>query len=63
MMQQASINLPCLTFYLHRSSPEARARDFVKFVKNHPLVRKELAAKTVGAVYDIKTGALTVVDA
>jgi carbonic anhydrase len=45
------------------SSPEERARYYVDFVKNHPLIRKELAAKTTGAVYDIKTGLLTTVDA
>ncbi|KAI0128348.1 carbonic anhydrase [Xylariales sp. AK1849] len=35
---------------------EKRARDSVEFIRNNPLVRKELAQNTVGAVYDIKTG-------
>lgn len=42
---------------------EGRARDFVKFIKSHPLIRKELAATTTGVVYDIKTGKVTPVDA
>ncbi|KAH8664643.1 carbonic anhydrase [Xylariales sp. PMI_506] len=39
--------------------PEARARDFVNFIKTHPFIRPELAQKTVGIVYDIKTGEVT----
>ncbi|KAH8666973.1 carbonic anhydrase [Xylariales sp. PMI_506] len=36
-----------------------RARDFVSYLKNHPLIREELADKTVGVVYDVKTGEIT----
>jgi carbonic anhydrase len=39
------------------------AIESVKFVKAHPLIRKELRDNTTGAVYDIKTGRVTKVDA
>ncbi|KAI9701352.1 MAG: hypothetical protein M1820_006574 [Bogoriella megaspora] len=37
-------------------------KDDVKFVKQHPLVRKTLADGSVGFTYDIKTGKLTPVE-
>jgi carbonic anhydrase len=39
------------------------AVEAVKFVKNNPLIRKELKDNTTGAVYDIKTGRVTMVEA
>lgn len=46
-----------------RHSVPGAAIESVKFVKDHPLVRKELKNNTTGAVYDIKTGLVTKVDA
>jgi carbonic anhydrase len=39
------------------------AIEAVKFVKSNPLIRKELKDNTTGAVYDIKTGRVTMVEA
>ncbi|KAK4067286.1 uncharacterized protein Triagg1_7729 [Trichoderma aggressivum f. europaeum] len=37
---------------------EQSVRDDIEFVKNSPLVRKELADRTTGYIYDIHTGKL-----
>lgn len=39
-------------------SLEQSVRDDIEFVKNSPLVRKELADRTTGYIYDIHTGKL-----
>ncbi|KAI0474016.1 carbonic anhydrase [Xylariaceae sp. FL0804] len=41
------------------TDPGDHARDGVEIIKRHPLVRKELAASTVGVVYDLQTGKVT----
>jgi hypothetical protein len=39
-----------------------RVKNDAAFVRTHPLVRKELAENIFGAVYDIQTGKLTMVE-
>ena len=41
---------------------EQSVKDDLAFLREHPLVRKELKEKAVGFVYDIITGLVTQVD-
>lgn len=41
---------------------EQGVRDDLAFLREHPLVRKQLREKAVGFVYDIHTGLITKVD-
>ncbi|KAL6890047.1 carbonic anhydrase [Trichoderma evansii] len=42
-------------------SLEQSVRDDIEFIKRSPLVRKELADRTTGYIYDIETGKLNIV--
>ena len=57
-MLSAGYSMPYILYQLTACplSLEQSVRDDVQIVKDSPLVRKELAARTRGFVYDIKTG-------
>ena len=44
------------------NSLEASLRDDVDLIRNHPYIREELAANTVGMIYDLQTGLVRQVD-
>lgn len=47
--------------YLSSFSLKQSVRDDIEFIKRSPLVRKELADRTTGYIYDIHTGRLNTV--
>ena len=49
---------PILTWNLYPVSVEQSVKDDVEFFRSSPLVRRELAERTHGFVFDIKTGEL-----
>jgi carbonic anhydrase len=42
---------------------EQSVRDDLAILKSSPFIKKELADRCVGFVYDLETGALTIVEA